>query len=247
MLNRAPKAHLFFHRARRADEFIRNAGIRLRASFEIEPSGTLQSPATRNELASANKHGFKGDASEGTMMFTLRAGKTVRKLFWASCVICILGSSPSAKATTITFNFAQVGTSFLAILPPDSPLIGQEIISARIYLDVESFPGSDAANFFTDISFPISPLLGNQNALAIFGSDLGWSGSGVFHFFEETTRLNGTFVSTRYGAETPGLGFDGVLLPSSRIEFQVPETDGLSLLALGGAALIGLRFAFRPR
>jgi hypothetical protein len=47
-------------------------------------------------------------------------------------------------------------------LPSDSPLIGKEIVSARIYLDVESFEGSDAANFFTDISFPIVPDPGNM-------------------------------------------------------------------------------------
>ena len=178
-------------------------------------------------------------------MIKLRVGKAVRKLFWANCVICMLCFSPFAQATTIAFEFAPVGGSFLAVLPFDSPLIGQEIISARIYLDVESFAGSDAANFFTDISFPIAPLPGNESALALFGSDLGWSGSGTFHFFEETTRFNGTFVSARYGGETPGFDFDGTLLEGSRIEFDyvpsaiVPETGSVSFVALAGAALIG--------
>ncbi len=185
-------------------------------------------------------------------MINLLLRKAVRKLFWANCVICMLSFSPFAKATTITFDFAPVGNSFLAILPPDSPLIGQEVISARIYLDVESFAGSDAANFFTDISFPITPLPGNESALAIFGSDLGWSGPGLFQFFEKTSRFNGTFVSTRYGGETPGFDFDGILLAGSRIEFDyvpsvvVPETGGVSLVALAGAALIGFA-ALTPR
>ncbi len=131
----------------------------------------------------------------------------------------------------------------MAFLPPDSPLVGREVISARIYLDVESFAGSDAANFFTDISFPINPFQGHESALAIFGGDLGWSGSGVFHFFEETTLFNGIFASARYGGETPGENFDGRLLEGSRIEFHiVPESGGVYLLALGGAALMGLRF-----
>ena len=131
----------------------------------------------------------------------------IRKWFWVGSLACILGFSSSAKGDTVTFNFAQIGSSYSAFLSADSPLIGQEIVSARIYLDVESFEGSDAANFFTDLSFPISPFPGNENALVIFGDDLDWSGSGVFHFFEETTMFNGIFVPGRYGGETPGKGF----------------------------------------
>src|SRR5262249_39043209 len=100
--------------------------------------------------------------------------------FLAVCVAAFVIFSVPARADTITFNFAQVGTSFSAFLPPDSPLIGREVISARIYLKVESSPGSDAANFFTDLSFPISPFPGNENVLALLGSDLAWSGSGKF-------------------------------------------------------------------
>jgi hypothetical protein len=135
---------------------------------------------------------------------------------------------PVQKAT---FHFAPLGSSFSAFLPPDSPLVGKEIISARIFLDVQSNPGSDAANFFTDIVFPIDPFPGNENALVLTGSDLGWSGPGTFHFFEETTRFNGTFVVARYGGETPGKDFDGALLETSRIEFEfVPESAGTIFL-----------------
>jgi hypothetical protein len=168
--------------------------------------------------------------------------KQARVFLWASCLVCVLGYSSAATAETVTFNFAPVGNSFSAFLPSDSPLIGQQIISARIYLDVESFEGSDAANFFTDLSFPISPFKGNENALVILGSDLGWSGSGLFHFFEETTLFNGIFVPARYGGETPGKDFDGAILKGSRIEFDfVPEPGAVALLLLGGAALVGLR------
>jgi Dockerin type I domain len=146
-----------------------------------------------------------------------------------------LASIANAETKTATFTFAQVGSSFSAFLPSDSPLIGKQIISARIYLDVESFEGSDAANFFTDISFPIVPDPGNTNALVLVGSDLGWSGSGIFHYFEETTGLNGVFVSARYGGETPGENFDGLLLDTSRIEFDYIE-DGGADLALESAA-----------
>ena len=125
----------------------------------------------------------------------------------------LLAFSPVATADTVVFNFAQVGTSFSAFLPSDSPLVGQQIVSARTFLDVQSFEGSDAANFFTDLSFPILPFKGNETAIVITGSDLGWSGSGVFHFFEETTMFNGTFVPGQYGGETLGKDFDGEILP----------------------------------
>lgn len=39
----------------------------------------------------------------------------------------------------------------------------------------------------------------------------------------------------RYGAETPGLDFDGEILPNSRIEMDyVPEPASLALLAVAG-------------
>ncbi len=145
-------------------------------------------------------------------------------------------SQSSAPGETATFTFAPVGSSFSAFLPSDSPLIGKQIVSARIYLDVESFEGSDAANFFTDISFPIVPDPGNTNALVLIGSDLGWSGSGTFHYFEETTGFNGVFVSARYGGETPGENFDGVLLNTSRIEFDYVSDGGEDLTLVSAAS-----------
>ncbi len=169
----------------------------------------------------------------------------MRRFFFVSCVAGLFAFSPVATADTVVFNFAGVGTSFSAFLSSDSPLVGQEIVSARIFLDVESFAGSDAANFFTDLSFPIAPFKGNENAIVISGSDLGWSGSGVFHFFEETTMFNGTFVPGRYGGETPGKDFDGEILKGSRVEFDfVPEPRAVSLILLGGVALVGLKKRF---
>ncbi len=138
------------------------------------------------------------------------------------------------QAATITFNFAQVGNSYLAFLFGDNPAVGKEVTSARIVLDVESFAGSDAANFYTDIAFPVAPLPGNDGGLSLLGGDLGWSGAGTFHYFEETDRFNGTFISTRFGAETPGQDFDGQILDGSGIEFTyVPEPTCLALLTLG--------------
>ena len=164
-----------------------------------------------------------------------RSNRFLPGIFAVSCAAALLGISSNAKAATATFTFAQVGSSFSAFLPADDPRVGKEITSARIYLDVESFPGSDAANFFTDLSFPIDPFPGNENAIVLVGSDLGWSGSGTFHYFEETTRFNGTFVSARYGGETPGENFDGVVLDTSRIEFDYIDSGG-GELTLGSAA-----------
>ncbi len=77
------------------------------------------------------------------------------------------------------------------------------------------------------------------------GEDLGWSGVGEFHYFEETERFNGHFISTRLGTETPGQDFDGAILDGSRIELAYgpePATLVLGGLTLGVAAL-GLRHA----
>jgi hypothetical protein len=166
----------------------------------------------------------------------MNASIKVARLLFVSVGLITL--STSAKANTVTFHFAPVGSSFSAFLASDRPLVGKQIVSARIYLDVESFLGSDAANFFTDISFPISPFPGNENVLSLFGSDLGWSGSGTFHFFEETTLFNGVFVPARYAGETPGEFFDGILLSGSRIDFLlVPESAGFCLPLLSVAGL----------
>lgn len=157
-------------------------------------------------------------------------GRCRRRALAANVIAGLIGTVACAMADTATFNFAQVGSSFSAFLPSDDPLVGKEVVSARIYLDVETFPGSDAMNFFTDLSFPIEPLPGNENAIVLTGSDLGWSGSGTFHHFEETTRFNGVFVSARYGGETPGENFDGLILDTSRIEFDYLSTgDDLTL------------------
>jgi hypothetical protein len=174
-----------------------------------------------------------------------RVNARVRKVLLIIVVGCGLAFSGGAAAIdTTTFNFAAVGTSFSAFLPPDSPLVGQEIIAARIYLDVDAESG--AANFFTDIAFPIDPFAGNENALVLSGADFGWSGAGTFHFFEQTTGFNGIFVATRWGAETPGEDFSGTILAGSRIEFDyapqaVPEPGTVLFLAIGAVAMLARR------
>ena len=175
------------------------------------------------------------------------SGRRACTIFLVLGLACI-AAIPALGVQTATFNFAQVGTSFSAFLPPDSPLIGREVISARIYLNFESSPGSDAANFSTDLSFPISPFPGNENVLVLLGNDLGWSGSGTFDFFQETTLFNGIFVSARFAGETPGENFDGRILEGSRVEFDlasVPDNGGTSMAVCAGVALVAFGFLVR--
>lgn len=167
-----------------------------------------------------------------------------RNWFAASLVLGLF--APDLQAGTVSYNFAQVGNSYLAFLSGDSPLIGREVTSAKIFLDVEIDPGSDGAFFYTNIAFPIAPLAGNDGGLALLGEELGWSGDGTFSYFEETDRFNGHFVSARFGAETPGEDFEGRVLDGSRIEFTyVPEPGALVLIAISAMSIGIARIARR--
>jgi hypothetical protein len=140
---------------------------------------------------------------------------------WLLTLVLVAASSRGAGADTVTFHFAPLGSSYSAALFDDDPLVGEEITAARVYLEIESFEGSDAAAFATDLLLPIEPLPGGEGVIALSGEELGWSGAGQFSYFDETTQFNGTFVARRYGAETFGEGFAGRLV-DGRIEFDVP-------------------------
>ena len=151
----------------------------------------------------------------------------------------------SANAEVVRFSFAPVGNSLSYFLGADDPLVGKRVINTRIHLEVVSFPGSDAANFFTDHSFPIDPDEGSQSALALFGEDLNWHGEGNFSYIvEETSMFNGVFVPARYGSETPGFDFDGEILEGSFIEMEIVPAPSATVAGLG---MIGLAAARRRR
>lgn len=104
------------------------------------------------------------------------------------------------------FNFANACNSYSAFLPPDSPLVGKEIVSTTIRLNVNVDEGSDGKNFLTNIGFPIEPLPDGTNAFSLTGESQGWSGAGGFLYTKVTKRFNGKFISVRFGAETPCFG-----------------------------------------
>lgn len=154
-------------------------------------------------------------------------------------LLALSAGAATARAEIATFYFAAQNQSYQAFLPGDNPLVGQQAVLARIYLYVESDAGSDAADFFTDIAFPIAPDPGATNAFVFLGDDAGWKGKGVFSLELTTTDFNGTFISTRYGAETFSETFKGRILEGSRIEFDVVPAPGLGLTA--GIGLLALR------
>src|SRR5689334_5896223 len=103
---------------------------------------------------------------------------------------------------TLTLNFARVGQSYSAFIGSGNPAVGRRIISAHILLTIDPDAGNDAAIVFT-------------------GEGLGWSGLGTFQHDVVTEAYNGTVIARRYGAETPGEGFDGSILEGSMIELQL--------------------------
>lgn len=126
--------------------------------------------------------------------------------------------SRAAGAEERLFHFAPVGQSYSAAIFQNDPIVGQEVTSARIILEIEAFDGSDAADFFTDLLIPVEPHEGNTNVIVLRGSDLGWSGSGKFRYELETDEFNGIVVARRYGGETPAENFRGRVIEGSGVE-----------------------------
>ena len=115
----------------------------------------------------------------------------------------LLAGSALADDTRF-FPFARVGTSYSAAVFSGDPDVGRRIVSATVTLHLTVSPGSDAAEFSTDLLPPIEPD-GGSAVVAYLGSDLGWSGSGTFDFTTTTAEFNGTLIARRYGAETFGV------------------------------------------
>ena len=135
-------------------------------------------------------------------------------------LFALLLAAPSAVVAQPSneFHFAPVGSAYSAALPADSPLVGRRIVSAKIFLYVRR-TGGKIANFNTNILFPIEPFRDRTNFLALSGKDLTRTAPRTFEYVVETKMFNGRFVARRYGAETPGQGFDGRLLAGSRTVF----------------------------
>lgn len=166
---------------------------------------------------------------------------------FAACGIGLgaaLLAAPAAGAgqqiETRTFFFAQVGTSYTGAIFASDPIVGKKAIGARITLNVFSPPGSDAQFFSTDLLLPIIPHPGKTGLVAFDGESLGWSGEGTFELFIETDDIQGEFISTLFGAETPGGGgFFGEILEGSMVEvdYIVPAPASVGVAMCGLVAL----------
>jgi uncharacterized protein (TIGR03382 family) len=157
-----------------------------------------------------------------------------------AAVVVLAGWAPSCPAQDSLFvPFAAFGQSYSAAVFADHPLVGRHVDAARVLLVVIVAPGSDAADFFTDIALPTAPDAGATGTIILRGSDLGWSGSGTFTYDATTTAYNGTIVARRYGAETPPNGncVEAYVTTVSAVELIVPPPGTVAALALGAAAL----------
>lgn len=130
-------------------------------------------------------------------------------------VFAALPMSLACAGEVHQFNFAAVGQSYSAAIFASDPLVGRRVVSTTIVLNLSVNPGSNAADFSTDILLPIDTDAPTGSAVAYSGTDLAWSGSGPFAFTETTTRYNGVIVAARFGAET--FGVQGQLLEGSGI------------------------------
>lgn len=153
-----------------------------------------------------------------------------------------LGSAAAAACAedTTRFIFADVGTTHTGFVFPGDPRIGREVILTRIHLVLEVFPGADAADFDTDVTFPIDPAQGSTPVLALTGEGLNWSGAGTFIHDDQTTMFNGTFIQTLFGAATSPM--DAVIHKESYIEMvfapiPAPGTAAGLMALAGGLAL----------
>lgn len=157
----------------------------------------------------------------------------------ASAAVLVAAAGAGAQQT-IEWTFAQVNQSLQGALFDGDPLVGMQVVNTRIYLNILVEPGSNAADLHIDRSFPLIPEDGAGNVLVLEGAELGWSGSGTFNYFLETTGFNGTLVAGRWGAETYGVF--GELLEGSRIEMDVvPAPGAAAVLGLAGVATLRRR------
>ncbi len=162
----------------------------------------------------------------------------------AVCAVLVCAGSALAgfnpnnpNIRTNRYFFANVGTTYSAIVLPNDEIIGSPVVRVDVSPNLEVAPGSDASNFFTNLILPIIPAPGNFGGFGTDGPAQGWSGSGTFNFFESTDRYNGVGRTGGFGAETGGV--QGALLPDTNIDvfYVVPAPGGAAILAMGGLSL----------
>jgi len=155
------------------------------------------------------------------------------------------GFDPADVRTTTRFGPPTVfGVAADGMIFPGDPLIGLEVVEVRVTWDVAVGERCDAADISAYVSLPIDT--GSGAMVNLDGPVLGWTGSGSFHHYEATDRLNGVFgeAGTRFGWTaicSPSGAAD--VLPTSRIEidYLIPEPSSAALLAIMGLALVRRR------
>jgi hypothetical protein len=135
-------------------------------------------------------------------------------------LLAVAACATAAHADDVLqLSFARVGTSYSAFIGSDNPAVGRRVISTRIVLRLQVTAG-DAADFTTDLLVPVAADPGATSVVFESGLDRGWSGVGLFEIDEIVTSHNGTVIARRFGAATPGDGYDGEILDGSMVELR---------------------------
>jgi len=138
------------------------------------------------------------------------------------------GASAAASEQIVTFEFPLELHGPLAIdygfFGTDA--VGCDIIETRIVVTFQPDPGIDAADLYSGFDVPV--ILSDPSGstrIELIGSELGWSGQGVFEYSEVTTAYNGVVRAGRFGWELRAVEFgdpmSGLFLENSRMEFVV--------------------------
>jgi hypothetical protein len=142
----------------------------------------------------------------------------MRTALFVAALAALVGISARAD-DVLQLSFANVGQSYSAFIGSDNPAVGRRVVSTRILLRLRVTAGS-AANFQTDLLLPISTDPGGTAVVFETGTERGWSGTGEFVIDEVVSVHNGVVIARRFGAATPGEGYEGEILEGSMVELR---------------------------
>ena len=160
-----------------------------------------------------------------------------------AATIALFGATAHAQTiTTVTYDFPSTasGAFLFGWFGGNQPVEGW-IVKTRVFIDYAAGQGQNAANFESNFDVPVLDPLGGTARMAISWAGLGWSGQGQFSYSDETDDFNGEIRTGRFGWALFG---GGKLKQGSRIEFDVSEVPGPSVM---GLMATGLLFGVRRR